>query len=125
LRDFLKQNKIEYVLLVGYATDMCFCKTTAGYENLSKDFNVFLVGDATLATFPADKTPRYATNAHISSAALNHLITQTSRIQFRKDTKTAAELVYSCDPKPTGTGCGSRWTPLCGKNNSGSRSANP
>lgn len=90
LRDFLKQNKIEHVLLVGYATDMCFCKTTAGYENLSKDFNVFLVGDATLATFPANNTPKYATNAHISFAALNHLITQTSWIQFRKDAKTAA-----------------------------------
>jgi hypothetical protein len=90
LRDFLKQNKIEHILLVGYATDMCFCKTTAGYENLSKDFNVFLVGDATLATFPANNTPKYATNAHISFAALNHLITQTSWIQFRKDAKTAA-----------------------------------
>jgi hypothetical protein len=90
LRDFLKKNKIEHVLLVGYATDMCFCKTTAGYENLSKDFNVFLVGDATLATFPANNTPKYTTNAHISSAALTHLITQTSWIQFRKDAKTAA-----------------------------------
>jgi Isochorismatase family len=90
LRDFLKKNGIEHVLLIGYATDMCFCKTTAGYENLSKDFNVFLVGDATLATFPANNTPKYATNAHISFAALNHLITQSSWIQLRKDTKTAA-----------------------------------
>jgi hypothetical protein len=90
LRDFLKQNKIEHVLLVGYATDMCYCKTTAGYENLSKDFDVFLVGDATLATFPANNTPKYTTNAHISSASLKHLITQTSWIQFRKDTKTAS-----------------------------------
>jgi hypothetical protein len=90
LRDFLKKNKIEHVLLVGYATDMCFCKTTAGYENLSKDFNEFLVGDATLATFPANNTPKYATNAHISSAALTHLITQTSWIQFQKDAKTAS-----------------------------------
>ena len=36
---------------------MCYCKTTAGYQNLSKDFNVFLVGDATLATFPANSQP--------------------------------------------------------------------
>ena len=63
LRDFLKKNGIRHVLLTGYATDMCFCKTTAGYENLSRDFNVFLVGDATLATFPANSTPRFATNA--------------------------------------------------------------
>lgn len=90
LRDFLKQQNIEHVLLAGYATDMCFCKTTAGYENLAQDFNVFLVGDATLATFPANNTPKYTTNAHLSSASLNHLITQTSWIQLRKDSKTAA-----------------------------------
>jgi nicotinamidase-related amidase len=82
LRDFLKQQKIRHVLLVGYATDMCFCLTTAGYNNLSKDFNVFLVGDATLATFPANATPKHATNAHVSFASLNQLITQTSWVQL-------------------------------------------
>jgi hypothetical protein len=80
LKAFLQRHGVRHVLLVGYATDMCFCKTTAGYENLSKDFNVFLVGDATLATFPANSTPRYATNAHISYAALNQLVTQVSWI---------------------------------------------
>ena len=78
LRDFLKKNGVRHVLLTGYATDMCFCRTTAGYENLSKDFNVFLVGDATLATFPANSTPRFATNAHISFASLNQLVTQVN-----------------------------------------------
>jgi nicotinamidase-related amidase len=81
LRSFLKKNEIKHVILTGYATDMCFCKTTAGYENLSADFNVFLVGDATLATFPANNTPAYATNAHISFASLNQMITQCSWIQ--------------------------------------------
>ena len=88
LKEFLKRHGVRHVLLTGYATDMCFCRTTAGYENLSRDFNVFLVGDATLATFPANATPRYATNAHISFAALNHLITQVSWI--RLDDATAA-----------------------------------
>ena len=82
LKQFLQEHGVRHVLLTGYATDMCFCKTTAGYENLSRDFNVFLVGDATLATFPANSTPRYATNAHISFAALNHLITQVSWIKL-------------------------------------------
>jgi nicotinamidase-related amidase len=82
LREFLKDQKIRHVLLVGYATDMCFCLTTAGYNNLSQDFNVFLVGDATLATFPANSTPKYATNAHISFASLNQLITQESWIKL-------------------------------------------
>lgn len=82
LKEFLQKQGVRHVLLTGYATDMCFCRTTAGYENLSKDFNVFLVGDATLATFPANSTPRYATNAHISFASLKHLITQTSWIRF-------------------------------------------
>jgi hypothetical protein len=82
LRDFLKSQKIRHVMLVGYATDMCFCLTTAGYNNLSKDFNVFLVGDATLATFPANNTPKYATNAHVSFASLNQLITQISWVEL-------------------------------------------
>jgi hypothetical protein len=83
LRDFLQSHGVRHILLTGYATDMCFCKTTAGYENLSQDFNVFLVGDATLATFPANRTPQYATNAHISFASLNQLITQCSWIQLK------------------------------------------
>ncbi|MFN8708890.1 MAG: cysteine hydrolase family protein [Planctomyces sp.] len=82
LRNFLKESGIRHVLLTGYATDMCYCRTTAGYENLSRDFNVFLVGDATLATFPSNDTPRYTTNAHISYAALNQLVTQISWISL-------------------------------------------
>ena len=81
LRDFLKKNGIRHVLLTGYATDMCFCRTTAGYENLSQDFNVFLVGDASLATFPANTSPRFAVNAAISFAALNQMITQVSWVK--------------------------------------------
>src|SRR5206468_10406872 len=81
LKAFLRAQGVRHVLLTGYATDMCFCRTTAGYQNLARDFNVFLVGDATLATFPANSTPRYASNAHISFAALNHLITQVSWIK--------------------------------------------
>jgi len=91
LRDFLKRHGIRNVILTGYATDMCFCRTTCGYENLSKDFNVFLVGDATLATFPANDTPRYATNAHISFASLNQLITQCSWIRFKGDSHVTAK----------------------------------
>jgi hypothetical protein len=68
---------------------MCFCLTTAGYKNLSEDFNVFLVGDATLATFPANTTPRFATNAHISFAALNQLVTQVSWVQLATEERTA------------------------------------
>ncbi|MFN9717738.1 MAG: cysteine hydrolase family protein [Planctomycetota bacterium] len=85
LREFLRQNGVRHVLLTGYATDLCYCRTTAGYENLSRDFNVFLVADASLATFPSNSTPRFAVNASISSAALNQLITQVSwvRLQHR------------------------------------------
>jgi hypothetical protein len=84
LKKFLQQNKIRHVLLTGYATDMCYCRTTAGYQNLSKDFNVFLVGDATLATFPANSSPRFATNAAISYAALDQLVTQISWVKYEK-----------------------------------------
>ena len=81
-RDFLKKNGVRHVLLTGYCTDMCFKATTAGYVNLSPDFNVFLVGDATLATFPSNPTPRFATNAEISFAALDHLVTQISWVKY-------------------------------------------
>lgn len=81
MRDFLRENGIRHVLLTGYNTDMCVCATTAGYKNLQQDFNVFLVGDATVATFPANSKPAYATNAAVSFAALNLLITQGSWIQ--------------------------------------------
>jgi nicotinamidase-related amidase len=87
LRDFLKAQGVRHVLLTGYATDMCFCKTTAGFENLSQDFNVFLVGDATLATFPANAKPNHATNAAISFASLNQLVTQVSWVQLDKQDK--------------------------------------
>ncbi len=83
LKVFLQKHGVRHVLLTGYATDMCFCRTTAGYQNLSRDFNVFLVGDATLATFPANSKPSYATNAHISFASLNHLITQVSWVRLK------------------------------------------
>ncbi len=81
LKEFLQRNGIEHVLLCGYATDMCVCRTTAGYENLRKDFNVFLVGDATQATCPANKTAAYATNQALSYAALDLFITQVSRVR--------------------------------------------
>ena len=81
LRDHLKKQGIRHILMVGYATDMCICSTTAGYENLRQDFNVFLVGDATQATLPANKTAAHATNQSLSYAALNLLITQVSWIK--------------------------------------------
>ncbi len=87
LRDFLKSNGVRHVLLTGYATDMCYCHTTAGYENLSKDFNVFLVADASLATFPSNSSPRFAVNAAISFAALNQLITQVSWVELDRGPK--------------------------------------
>jgi hypothetical protein len=88
LKEFLQKQGVRHVLLTGYATDMCYCRTTAGYQNLAKDFNVFLVGDATLATFPANSSPRYATNAHVSFASLEHLITQTSWVKYVAPGKT-------------------------------------
>ncbi|MDZ4857368.1 MAG: isochorismatase family protein [Candidatus Hydrogenedentes bacterium] len=87
LKKFLKDNGVRHVLLTGYCTDMCYKSTCAGYENLSKDFNVFLVGDATLATFPSNSTPAYATNASLSYAALNQLVTQISWINCVENPK--------------------------------------
>ncbi len=81
LRDFLKRRGVRHVLLAGYNTDMCVCSTTAGYKNLSQDFDVFLVGDATIATFPAQPTPRFATTSAVCFASLNLFITQVSWVR--------------------------------------------
>ncbi|MGE3820703.1 MAG: isochorismatase family protein [Isosphaeraceae bacterium] len=90
LRDFLKSQGVRHVLLTGYNTDMCVCKTTAGYENLRNDFDVFLVGDATIATFPGNPSPRYATNAAVSFAALDLFITQSSWVKPRSKTSAGS-----------------------------------
>ncbi|HEX3148385.1 MAG TPA: hypothetical protein VHR66_09900 [Gemmataceae bacterium] len=45
-------------------------------------FNVFLVGDATLATFPANDSSKHATNAAISFASIDHMITQVSWVKY-------------------------------------------
>jgi hypothetical protein len=81
LRDFLRSQGIRHVLLAGYNTDMCVCSTTAGYKNLSQDFDVFLVGDATIATFPGQSSPGVATTAAVSFASLNLFITQVSWVK--------------------------------------------
>ena len=55
-----------------------------------QDFDVFLVGDATIATFPAHDSPRFATTAAVSFAALNLFITQASWVKpVAASTKTA------------------------------------
>ena len=89
LRDFLKARGVRHVLLAGYNTDMCVCSTTAGYKNLRQDFDVFLVGDATIATFPGNPSPRFATNAAVSFAALDLFITQSSWIKPRGSVQAA------------------------------------
>ncbi len=83
LREFLQAQGVRHVLLCGYATDMCVCNTTAGYENLRRDFNVFLVGDATLATFPANRSPAGPTQTAVSQASMKVLVTQCSWIRVQ------------------------------------------
>src|SRR4029453_18029668 len=87
LRDFLKRQGVRHVLLAGYNTDMCVCATTAGYKNLQQDFDVFLVGDATIATFPANPSPRFATTRAVSFASLDCFITQASWVKERVKNK--------------------------------------
>lgn len=81
VRDLLKQRGIRHVLLTGYCTDVCVKGTTCGYDNLRQDFNVSIVGDATLATYPASTTPRFATQVALHNAALWQLITQVGWVK--------------------------------------------
>ncbi|NPV45996.1 MAG: isochorismatase family protein [Armatimonadetes bacterium] len=82
VRDYLKRLGIRHVLLTGYATDMCLKSTTCGYENMCQDFNVFIVGDATMATYPGVTTPRFATQVALHNAALWQLVTQVNWVRL-------------------------------------------
>ncbi len=97
LRSFLRNQGIRHVLLAGYNTDMCVCSTTAGYKNLAQDFDVFLVGDATIATFPAQPTPRFATTTAVCFAALDLFITQISWVRASRGAERT--LNRACQPR--------------------------
>lgn len=84
VRDYLRSRGVRHVLLAGYCTDMCVIATTCGYKNLQEDFNIFLVGDATLATYPGSDTPRFATQVALANAALEHLVTQVNWISLQE-----------------------------------------
>ena len=89
LKVFLQENGIEHVLLCGYHADMCVRRNAVGFENLRRDFNVFLVGDAVQATLPANSSSKYATNQAVSFASLNLFITQVSWVKLLQKAKTA------------------------------------
>jgi len=91
LKKYLEDRGIEHVLLCGYHADLCVCKTTAGHENLRRDFNVFLVGDAVQSSLPANKTARYATNQTVSYASINLFITQASWVKTLTPLQTAGQ----------------------------------
>jgi len=74
-------KKIENILLGGYATDICVKESVAGYIDLVDDFNVFIVGDATMATFPARSRPSEPTRDELIRASLYVPITQISWIK--------------------------------------------
>ena len=72
LKKYLQEKGIKNILLGGYCTDMCVISTTAGYKNLTQDFNVFLVGNVTLAAWPTTvNTP----NGYKPHATRDELVT--------------------------------------------------
>ena len=48
-----------------------------------QNFNVFIMGDATLTTFPGSTTPKYATQVALANATLNLMITQVNRVRVK------------------------------------------
>ena len=52
LKLFLQSYGIENILLAGYAADTDLATAPDGYMNLKNDFNVFVVGDATMSAWP-------------------------------------------------------------------------
>ena len=99
VRNYLKSCGIRHILLMGFlqkrptlpthpmADDgaeriMGFIKTACNLEDLSKDFNVFLVGDAMRTTYPGSTTPKFATQAALAKVSGNHMITQVNWVKI-------------------------------------------
>jgi len=85
LKTFLKEQGIAHVLLCGYSSSKCFRATTAGYENLRNDFNVFLVGDATLDNRLMVEAVQFATTGELAEISRENLITQVSWVRLDRN----------------------------------------
>jgi hypothetical protein len=97
LRDFLQSHGIENVLFGGYATDMCVISTTAGYQNLTQHFNVFVVGTATLAAWPTTPDPFNGYDPHPTR---DELITASQHPGAHPIAVTQASWIRFVDPEP-------------------------
>ncbi len=84
VKDYLKNKGITNILFLGYAIDICCKASVFNYEKLKKDFNVFIVGDATLATWPAQETPANTTTTELCRLSINNLITEINKIKIKK-----------------------------------------
>ena len=93
LKRFLREHGIAHVLLCGYSCSKCYRGTTAGYDNLRNDFNVFLVGDATLDNRLMVDTVRFATAGQLAEISRENLITQVSWIRSDKHNTVDAEKI--------------------------------
>lgn len=78
LRADLEALGVEHVLLAGWATDMCVMSTTAGFQQLATAFDVFLIGDATLAAWPRTPAPP---NGYVPVSTLAALMTASTEEQ--------------------------------------------
>ena len=105
LSAFLQAHGIQNVLLGGYCTDMCVISTTAGYQNLVQEFNVFLVGDVTLAAWPTTPDPP---NGYNPIPTTDALITASQQSGAHPMAITQSSWIQLLDPDP-GTANAPSW----------------
>lgn len=82
LRSLLRDRGIRAVLLAGYAADACLVSTTGGYRNLRHDFNVFVVGDGTLALWSSPAGPETETAAAVRRIGRVLAVTRTDWVEW-------------------------------------------
>lgn len=110
LRAELEAAGITHVLLAGWAADMCVISTSAGYADLAAAFDVFLVGDATMAAWPLTEAPP---NGYVPVPTQDALLTAAQVTGLRITQASAIELLDR-DPAggPSWRGEEGSWTAL-------------
>jgi hypothetical protein len=110
LRGELDAMGIRHILLMGWAADMCVVSTSAGYVDLAAAFDVFLVGDGTMAAWPLTASPP---NGYVPVPTLDAILSASTVPGLSVTQASAIELL---DRSPAGgpdwRGTPDSWTVL-------------
>jgi hypothetical protein len=79
---YLKMIGVKHILAIGFSMDVCLRRRI---DYLKKHFNIIIVSDASLATFPGPNNPNSIMEFKSYDQSLDYFITSTTRIRMEKN----------------------------------------